>query len=147
MNCKPVTSTPVEKATSHVLALPRVTLHHLQQLVDVKNIFEDIAGSPWTWLAGSKQALVISGTVSDSWKAFSDPITGAYVTNGKWILCQSLNVKTFCSLAPWVGHQVGLELRQVDVERPVEAEGGGDGGDHLAQDDHFITSDRRSLSI
>ena len=46
-----------------------------------------------------------------------------------------------------VGHQVGLELRQVDVERPVEAEGGGDGGDHLGQDDRFRTSDKRSVSI
>ena len=39
-----------------------------------------------TWFAGSKHALVISATLNDSWYAFSDPITGAYVTNGKWIL-------------------------------------------------------------
>merc|ERR1719300_2256632 len=31
-----------------------------------------------------------------------------------------------------VGHQVGLELGEVDVEGTVKAEGGGDGGDNLA---------------
>ena len=31
----------------------------------------------------------------------------------------------------WVGHQVGLELSQVDVECSVEAEGGSDGADNL----------------
>ena len=33
---------------------------------------------------------------------------------------------------PGVGHQVGLELSQVDVEGAVEAEGGRDGGHDLA---------------
>merc|ERR1719231_1399744 len=33
-----------------------------------------------------------------------------------------------------VGHQVGLELGDVDVEGTVEAEGGGEGGDHLADE-------------
>merc|ERR1719164_21007 len=33
-----------------------------------------------------------------------------------------------------VGHQVGLELGDVDVEGTVEAEGGGEGGDHLANE-------------
>ena len=32
---------------------------------------------------------------------------------------------------PGVGHQVGLELGEVDVECSVEPEGGGDGGDDL----------------
>ena len=31
-----------------------------------------------------------------------------------------------------VGHQVGLELGEVDVEGAFEAEGGGDGGNYLA---------------
>ena len=31
-----------------------------------------------------------------------------------------------------VGHQVGLELRQIHVQGAVEAQGGGDGGDDLA---------------
>ena len=35
------------------------------------------------WLAGSKQALVISATDNCSWYAFSEEITGAYVTRGK----------------------------------------------------------------
>ena len=34
----------------------------------------------------------------------------------------------------WVGHQVGLELGQVDVEGAVEAEGGSDGTDDLANE-------------
>ena len=34
----------------------------------------------------------------------------------------------------WVGHQVGLELGQVDVEGAVEAEGGSDGTDNLANE-------------
>merc|ERR1712151_766760 len=43
-------------------------------------------GSHFTiWLAGSKQALVISETVSCSWYAFSAEMTGAYVASGKWI--------------------------------------------------------------
>ena len=37
-----------------------------------------------------------------------------------------------CKREPWVRHKVGLKLSQVDVESPVEAEGGSDGGDHLA---------------
>ena len=32
----------------------------------------------------------------------------------------------------WVGHQVGLELGQIDVQSAVEAKGGGDGGHYLA---------------
>jgi len=32
----------------------------------------------------------------------------------------------------WVGHQVGLELSQIDVEGPIEPEGGGDGGNDLS---------------
>ena len=32
----------------------------------------------------------------------------------------------------WVGHQVGLELSQIDVEGTVESEGGSDGGDNLS---------------
>merc|ERR1711877_86856 len=31
----------------------------------------------------------------------------------------------------WVGHQVGLELSQIDVEGTIEAEGGSDGADDL----------------
>ena len=49
-------------------------------------------GSHFTiWLAGSKQALVISATLNCSWYAFSAEITGAYVTRGKWILEQYNN--------------------------------------------------------
>ena len=33
-----------------------------------------------------------------------------------------------------VGHQVGLELSQIDVEGAIEPEGGGDGGDDLADE-------------
>ena len=33
-----------------------------------------------------------------------------------------------------VGHQVGLELRQVDVQGSVEAQRGGDGGHDLADE-------------
>ena len=33
-----------------------------------------------------------------------------------------------------VGHEVGLELGDVDVEGAVEAEGGGDGGDDLGDE-------------
>merc|ERR1711899_250468 len=33
---------------------------------------------------------------------------------------------------PWVGHQVGLELSQVHIEGSIEPQGGGDGGDDLA---------------
>jgi hypothetical protein len=40
----------------------------------------------FTWLAGSKQAVVISPTESCSWKALSAEMMGAYVTSGKWIL-------------------------------------------------------------
>merc|ERR1712136_351733 len=36
------------------------------------------------WLAGSKQALVISATESCSWYAFSAEITGAYGTKLVW---------------------------------------------------------------
>ena len=32
----------------------------------------------------------------------------------------------------WVGHQVGLELCQIDVEGAIEPEGGGDGADDLS---------------
>ena len=33
---------------------------------------------------------------------------------------------------PGVGHQVGLELSQIDVEGTIEPEGGGDGGHDLS---------------
>ena len=33
-----------------------------------------------------------------------------------------------------VGHQVGLELGQIHVQRPVKAEGGSDGGEDLGDD-------------
>ena len=32
---------------------------------------------------------------------------------------------------PGVGHQVGLELSQINVEGTIESEGSGDGGDDL----------------
>jgi hypothetical protein len=31
----------------------------------------------------------------------------------------------------WVGHQVGLELVQVDIESTIETKAGSDGADHL----------------
>ena len=40
-----------------------------------------------------------------------------------------LDVKFF---KPGIGHQVGLELIEVDVEGSVEPQGGGDGGHDLA---------------
>ena len=36
------------------------------------------------------------------------------------------------SFIPGIGHQVGLELIEVDVEGSVEPQGGGDGGHDLA---------------
>ena len=42
-----------------------------------------------------------------------------------WGVCSQREVDT------WVGHQVGLELSQVDVESSVESEGGSDGADDL----------------
>ena len=32
---------------------------------------------------------------------------------------------------PGVGHQVGLELSQIDIESSVKSQGGRDGGDNL----------------
>jgi len=32
-----------------------------------------------------------------------------------------------------VGHQIGLELRDINVQRAIETEGGGQGGDDLGQ--------------
>ncbi|WAR06921.1 hypothetical protein MAR_016879 [Mya arenaria] len=42
-----------------------------------------------------------------------------------WGICGQREVNT------WVGHQVGLELGQVNIESTVEPEGGSDGGDNL----------------
>ena len=46
----------------------------------------------------------------------------------------------------WVGHQVGLELRQIDVESSVEAEGGRDGADDLS-DESVQIGVGRSLDV
>jgi len=40
----------------------------------------------------------------------------------------------------WVRHQVGLELRQIDVQSAVESEGGGDGG-------HYLTDQSVEISV
>ena len=34
----------------------------------------------------------------------------------------------------WVGHQVGLELSNIDVQGTVESEGGSQGGDNLSNE-------------
>jgi hypothetical protein len=35
---------------------------------------------------------------------------------------------------PWVGHQVGLELREIHIECPIKSEGGSDRGNNLADE-------------
>ena len=42
-----------------------------------------------------------------------------------WGVCSQREVDT------WVGHQVGLELSQVDVEGTIESQRGSDGADNL----------------
>uniref|UniRef100_A0A182QUA6 Uncharacterized protein n=1 Tax=Anopheles farauti TaxID=69004 RepID=A0A182QUA6_9DIPT len=64
--------------TSFGTTSPRYSMQHAMYL--------PWRGSHFTiWLAGSKQALVISDTDSCSWYAFSAEMTGAYVTSGKWM--------------------------------------------------------------
>ena len=43
-----------------------------------------------------------------------------------WSICSQREVDT------WVGHQVGLELSQIDVQGTIEPQGSGDGGYNLS---------------
>ena len=47
---------------------------------------------------------------------------------------------------PGVGHQVGLELSQINIESSVKSQRGRDGGDNLT-DDSIQIGVRRSLHV
>jgi hypothetical protein len=77
-----------------------------------------------------------------SWIAF-DHLVGWFETgvgdfgNGKLFVVSFFggndwSVSGQWKVNPWVWHQVGLELGQIDVQSTIESEGSGDGGDNLS---------------
>ena len=66
------------------------------------------------------------------------------MASGKWIrgkLAASAGAENRYALD--TRYQVGLKLVQIDVERPIEAEGGGDGGHNLCDEPVKIGEGRR----
>ena len=90
--------TTVQHAAGHVLAVTRITLHHLVGWLEAG--VGDLS---------HRQLLVVSLLGRYDW-----------CVGGQW------------EMDTWVGHQVGLELGQIDVEGTVKAQRCRNGADNLA---------------
>jgi hypothetical protein len=51
-------------------------------------------------------------------------LVGCFSSGDNWSICDEREMNT------WVRNQVGLELVEIDIERTVESEGGGNRGDN-----------------
>ena len=89
--------TTVQHTAGHVLAVTRITLHHLVGRLEAG--IGDFS---------HRQLLVVSLLGRDDW-----------CVGGQW------------EVDTWVGHQVGLELGQIDIEGTVKAQRCRDGADNL----------------
>ena len=92
--------TTVQHAAGHVLAVSRVTLHHLVGGLEAR--VGDL---------GHRQLLVVR-----------------FLGRDYWSICHQWEVNS------GIGHQIGLELGQVDVEGTVEPQRGRDGADDLTDE-------------
>ena len=112
--------TTVQKGNSHVLSVAWVTDDHL--VVWLEACIDMLALLTKGQTSSRRNKIrTLEGKVMDL-----EGLVGASVAGDNRSVADQWVVDT------WVGHQVGLELVEIDVESTIESERGGDGADNLS---------------